>query len=108
MDLGFKIKNIRIKLGDNMEDFGKRIKPLVTKGTVSNWEKGKYTPNSDRLKQIAELGNITVEELTKDGGEVQQMRDENRKLREALQKIVDDEYLSYLEITEIAQKALEK
>lgn len=64
LDVGQRIKNIRISLGDNMEEFGKRINPSVTKGTVSNWEKGKYIPNPVRLLQIANIGNCTTTFLT--------------------------------------------
>ena len=61
--IGKKIKNIRISLGDNMEEFGKRLSPVATKGTISKWENGKYIPNNDRLRQIAELGNVSIDFL---------------------------------------------
>lgn len=61
--LGTKIKAIRLSLGLNMEDFGKLFTPTAAKGTVSNWESGKYSPNNERIKKIAELGKITILEL---------------------------------------------
>ncbi|MFJ7952193.1 helix-turn-helix domain-containing protein [Lysinibacillus sp. NPDC096418] len=61
--IGKRIKNIRVSLGNNMEEFGKRLSPVATKGTVSKWENGKYIPSNDRLRQIAELGNVTMDFL---------------------------------------------
>ena len=57
-NLGERIKMIRIQLGCNMEEFGKKLNPPVAKGTISKWESGKYMPNTDRLHQIAKLVNI--------------------------------------------------
>jgi transcriptional regulator with XRE-family HTH domain len=44
-----------------MEEFGSRFN--TSKGTVNNWEKGRNLPNKRNLEKIAELGEITVEEL---------------------------------------------
>lgn len=63
VSIGKKIKNIRISLGDNMEEFGKRLSPVATKGTISKWENGKYIPNNPRLQQIAKLGNVSMKYL---------------------------------------------
>ena len=69
--LGERIKRIRVEYGDNLQEFGKRIagKMGIPKdqapadSLVSRWEKGKNRPNSERLKAIAELGGITVNQL---------------------------------------------
>lgn len=61
--IGKKIYLIRKELGLNMEEFGKLFDPPVTKGTISKWENGKYLPNNERLKKIAELGKISVSQL---------------------------------------------
>lgn len=61
-----KIRTIRLNLGMNMDEFGKRLSPVATKGTISKWENGKYIPNNTRLKQIAELGDTTTEDLLND------------------------------------------
>lgn len=58
--MGNRIHAIRVGLGDTMEQFGKRLSPIATKGTISKWENGKYIPNNERLKQIAELGNVEI------------------------------------------------
>lgn len=59
--VGRKIKSIRMSKGMTMEQFGEIFN--AKSGVVSNWENGKQLPNKDRLKRIAELGNIAVEEL---------------------------------------------
>lgn len=62
--LGEKIKRIRKEKGLTMEEFGKRFN--TSKGTVNNWEKGRNLPNKANLKSIADLANISVEELLDD------------------------------------------
>ncbi|WP_239748361.1 helix-turn-helix transcriptional regulator [Mammaliicoccus sp. A-M2] len=61
-DIGKRIKNIRLQHGLSMSEFGESI-DNVKSGVVSNWENGKQIPNKLRLKKIAKLGNITVDEL---------------------------------------------
>lgn len=61
--IGNKIKNIRIGLGMSMEEFGRQFEPEADKGQVSKWESNKYSPNSRRIKRIAELGGVSVDEL---------------------------------------------
>lgn len=61
IQIGQRIKNIRINLGKTMEDFGNIL--LTSKGTVNNWEKGRNLPNKDNLKSIADLGGLSVEEV---------------------------------------------
>lgn len=59
--VGQRIKKIRINAGLSMEALGKKLS--TSKGSVNNWEKGKNLPNVNRLKKIAELGNISIDEL---------------------------------------------
>lgn len=61
--LGEKIRQIRLRNGLTMEEFGEQFNPVASKGIVSNWENGYNNPHPKRLKRIAELGGITVEEL---------------------------------------------
>ncbi|HEA0021265.1 helix-turn-helix domain-containing protein [Staphylococcus aureus] len=44
-----------------MEEFGKKFKHKAHKSIVSKWEKGLTKPNNERLKEIAELGNVSVD-----------------------------------------------
>ena len=45
-----------------MQKFGEII-DNAPKGSVNSWEKGVNLPNEKRLKQIATLGNMTLNEL---------------------------------------------
>lgn len=62
-ELGKRIKNIRLSLGKNMREFGELNGLNATDSVVSKWEKGKTIPSPERLKKLAEIGNISVEEL---------------------------------------------
>lgn len=61
--IGSRIKIIRKNLGLSMEEFGKLFSPKASKGVVSNWENGYNNPNNERLKKIAELGNVSIDYL---------------------------------------------
>ncbi|MFP4931957.1 helix-turn-helix domain-containing protein [Staphylococcus coagulans] len=63
--IGKKINRIRVNMGLSMNEFGKRIDKdsPVKSGVVSNWENGIQLPNKKRLKRIADLGGISVENL---------------------------------------------
>lgn len=61
--LGSRIKAIREKRGETQAGFGKHFTPSVSRATVSRWESGNIKPNSQRLREIAKIGNVTVEFL---------------------------------------------
>lgn len=61
-EVGNRIRSIRTTLGYTMDTFGIKV-DNVKSGVVSNWENGKQLPNKKRLKRIAELGNMSVNEL---------------------------------------------
>lgn len=62
-EFGERVQTIRKKLGMNMRQFANAIDDKASAGTVSNWEYGKNMPNAQRIKRIAELGNVTIEYL---------------------------------------------
>lgn len=62
MSVGSRIKSIRQSKGLNQEEFGLQVEN-AHKTLVSKWEKGQNLPNSQRLKRIAEIGGITLNEL---------------------------------------------
>lgn len=62
-ELGKRIKKIRADLGETAEVFGKHFKPNANRSLVSAWENGRYVPSPERLKKIAELGEMSVDEL---------------------------------------------
>lgn len=61
--IGNRIKSIRKKLGLTTKEFGNKIIPPASDSLVSRWERGVNRPNNNRLKQIAELGNISIDYL---------------------------------------------
>ncbi|WP_260852902.1 helix-turn-helix domain-containing protein [Staphylococcus epidermidis] len=54
---------MRKDLGLTMEEFGKKFKHEAHKSIVSKWEKGLTKPSNERLKEIADLGKISVNQL---------------------------------------------
>lgn len=62
-EVGSRIKSIRINLKETTAEFAKRFTPPASDSLVSRWERGVNLPNSGRLKQIADLGGYTVDEL---------------------------------------------
>lgn len=60
-DVGQRIKSIRLSKGMTLEEFGKLFG--ASRGNVSLWEKGSSIPNNERLKQISEMGSLSVDEL---------------------------------------------
>lgn len=63
VEVGQRIKEIRLLKGMTLEQFGRNFNPIANKGLVSGWELGKFLPHPKRLKVIAELGNTTVDWL---------------------------------------------
>lgn len=59
--IGKRIKEIRLEKGMTTKEFGKLLS--ATDSNVSSWEKGRTSPNPERLKVIAKIGGTTVEEL---------------------------------------------
>lgn len=86
--LGQRIKQIRLEIGETMEEFGARLD--TSKGTVNNWEKGRNLPNNKTLLKIAKLKNITVEELLYPNDMVQALIDENARLRDEKRRLTKD------------------
>lgn len=60
-NIGQRIKAIRLSLGMTTKDFGALLG--ATDSNVSSWEKGRTSPNPERLRNIAKLGKMTVDEL---------------------------------------------
>jgi len=58
--IGKRIKSIRISKGIDLAKFGKMVNPPASASIVSRWERGINLPNSQRIKSIAEIGNVSV------------------------------------------------
>lgn len=63
-EVGSRIRIIRKELGLTMKEFGEKFDPIASDSIVSRWERGISSPNNERLKKIAELGNMSVMHLT--------------------------------------------
>lgn len=62
-EVGSRIKTIRISLKETTALFAKRFNPPASDSLVSRWERGVNLPNNQRLKEIADMGNMSVDEL---------------------------------------------
>ena len=63
ISIGKRIRKIRLEKGMTTKEFGQLFN--ATDSNVSSWEKGRTSPNPERLNLIAKIGNITIDELLK-------------------------------------------
>ena len=61
MKLGENILKFRKKSGLSQEELGEKVD--VTRQTISNWELGETSPNSDQLKALSKALNVSIDEL---------------------------------------------
>lgn len=61
MKLGENILKLRKQRGLSQEQLGEQVD--VTRQTISNWELGETTPNTDQLKLLSKTLNVSVDEL---------------------------------------------
>ena len=59
--IGNRIRKIRTSLQMDQKQFSEVINTTVS--ALSNWENGRNKPNMEKLKRIAQLADISVEEL---------------------------------------------
>ena len=59
--VGKRIKDIRMEKGMEQQEFANIINATVS--ALSNWENGRNYPNKERLKNIADLAGMTVQQL---------------------------------------------
>lgn len=59
--VGHRIKTIRLERGMTQDEFGKLFG--ATRGNVATWEKGVSLPNNERLKFIADMNTMSVNDL---------------------------------------------
>lgn len=93
-ETGNRIKQIRFSKGDTLEDFGIRIARVLnipsskapSKSNISKWEAGSSLPNKIRLKAIADIGEIPVEELLY--GNIEKNSSIDDKLFNTLEKFI--------------------
>lgn len=93
--LSKNLRNIRLKNNYNQEYVANKLG--VTKQTISNWEKGKRTPDIDSLVKLANLYEVTLDTLT--GSD---KRNENIELLNIISNMNDDKrnkLLNFLKVT---------
>lgn len=61
MTIGEKIQNYRKKLGLSQEELGQKL--LVSRQTVSLWEKDQTVPTIDNLKLLKDIFNVSIDEI---------------------------------------------
>ena len=59
--VGVRIKDIRMEKGMTTKEFGALFG--ASDSNVTSWEKGRTLPNKERLKNIADLAGMTVQQL---------------------------------------------
>jgi transcriptional regulator with XRE-family HTH domain len=64
MEFGNKLYEMRKEKGLSQEELARRLE--VTRQTVSKWELGDSTPDLDKLVLLAELFEISLDELVLD------------------------------------------
>lgn len=60
-ELGTRIKSIRLNKGMTTKEFGSLLG--ATDSNITSWEKGRTSPNPERLKTIAKIADISVDTL---------------------------------------------
>ncbi len=61
MTVGEKIQKYRKELGMSQEELGQKL--LVSRQTVSLWEKDQTVPTLDNLKRLKEIFNVSIDEI---------------------------------------------
>ena len=61
MNLGSQIKRYRNELHLSQEELAEKI--FVSRQSVSNWENGKTEPDIETLTKIAQIFDISIDEL---------------------------------------------
>lgn len=91
-EIGKRIRQIRVGLGLSMAKFGEEIDKSspVKSGVVSNWENGKQIPNNQRIKRIAELGNMTTNKLLYDSEFTYEDIEQNISTQKMKTKIIEN------------------
>ena len=96
-NVGARIKKIRInhfKKKLTQQEFANLLLPPVDKSAVRKWEKGLNLPNEDRLKQIADIGEVSIDfllfgkQLNGYGKRIEDLRESERLTQEELGRIL--------------------
>ncbi|MFW3479644.1 helix-turn-helix domain-containing protein [Aerococcus urinaeequi] len=102
--LGNRIKDVRIKRNETLEQFANNIKKMTegtvntTKSNVSKWERGLNVPNDRTLTAIAKLGDTTVDMLLRpDDIDFEEFSTQVKKENSKIRSWFDDMISNYFE-----------
>lgn len=87
-----KLTQLRKSRGWSQEELGERLG--VTRQTVSKWELGATTPEMEKLVEMSELFGLSVDELVKGGGALNEMKSEPFPNTAKKSRFVNGEYKS--------------
>lgn len=100
-EVGMRIKRIRHEMGFTLEEFGNVLNPPASNSNVSRWERGVNLPNSQRMSEIAFLGQMNVNELLTGKKEINidalALFYQQNDIRKYLSVDVDDDEVAWLE-----------
>ena len=85
MEIGKMLKEKRAEYELTQEQLSEKI--FVSKKTISNWETGKTTPDLDSLIQLANLFNLSLDNLLLEGNKVAKNIIKREKIGEELERI---------------------
>ena len=111
-----RIKTIRKQAGYTQEQLAKELS--VSRQTITNWETGRATPDENKLKAIADLFNISIDDLTNEDTDIenavadsdttknQKIEEENEKTeeKEEAQEAANAEELTAIKDSENIEK----
>lgn len=110
IEVGQRIKSIRIQKGLTMKEFGELVgDPITSESIVSRWEKGKSLPNNKRLKIISVAGEISTDELLY--GKSKDYEQKWNNLKKEISEIAPgsiDQSLAFNQVLEIMNKLEEE
>lgn len=99
-----KIKEMRKKEGYTQEQLANELS--VSRSTITNWETGKSVPDDNKIKAIADLFNISIDDLTNEDTDIENAvadsdTTQNQKAEEENEKEEAEEAANAEELTAI-------
>ncbi|WP_304458972.1 helix-turn-helix domain-containing protein [Alicyclobacillus sendaiensis] len=114
MTLGQRIRQTRIRRGLTQSQIAMALG--VTEANISNYERDKSIPPSERLQKLAEVLGVSVDYLlgrtndphgySQDAGEDEQLRDAVEFITRARDELSEEAYTRFLELTKQLAEAM--
>lgn len=90
--LGEKLKSLREQSGKTQQEIATIL--CLNRVTYTQYENNKRIPPLDSLKKLAEIYNVTIDELTGREAPAKSPINENKKIPKDLKKILKDEAIT--------------